>query len=441
MGGSDVDTQKAPTRRIALIDGNSFYCSCERVMRPSYEGKPLVVLSNNDGCAIARTSEAKALGIKMGEPWFKIRHLADRDGLIGLSANFSLYGDLSARMMSVIGQFAPVQEIYSIDESFLDLTGVRGSGRQLGDAIRQRVKQWVGIPTCVGIGSTKTLAKLANHLAKKIPRLQGVCDLSPLDHDGLMRAIRHVPIDDVWGVGRRLSARLVPLDIKTAADLALADPRVIRDAFSVVLAKTARELTGEPCIALEDLPADKQQIMCSRSFGKPVLEKADLAQALSVFAARAAEKLRRQDGTTLSVQVFIRTSPFRHDDPQYSGSTVARLPHPFSSTADINAAALRALDRIYRPGFRYAKAGVCLLDIANVDTVGAQGRLFDTPVEPPAVAGRLMAVVDSINGRFGRFSIAPASTYGDNDAPWQMRQERMTQAYTTDWDQIVEVWR
>lgn len=433
-----MDTQK-PRQRIALIDGNSFYCSCERVMRPSLEGRPLVVLSNNDGCAIARTAEAKALGIKMGAPWFRIRHLAHTHGLIALSANFNLYGDLSARMMNIIGQFSPAQEIYSIDESFLDLTGIQGSGRDVGTAIRQRVRQWVGIPTCVGIGQTKTLAKLANHLAKKTTRLQGVCDLSGLDHSALMRAIRHVDIADVWGVGRRLSAKLRELEIHTAADLAQADPRVIRDRFSVVLAKTARELAGEQCIKLDDMPADKRQIMCSRSFGKPVLEKGDLAQALSVFATRAAEKLRRQESTTLAVLVFIRTSYFR-DDPQYSGGTVVRLRHPKSSTSEINAAVLAGLGKIFRPNFKYAKAGVCLLDLASVDDSHAQARLFDTQTQDKE-ADRLMATVDELNKRFGRSTVAPASTFGDDDAPWQMRQERMTPAYTTDWNQVVDVWR
>lgn len=189
-------------------------------MRPSLEGRPLVVLSNNDGCAIARTQEAKDLGVKMGAPWFQIKHLAQTHGLLALSANFSLYGDLSQRMMNVIGQFSPLQEIYSIDESFLDLTGVPGTGRELGSTIRERVKQWVGIPTCVGIGPSKTLAKLANHLAKKIPRLQGVCDLSTLDHEGRLRALRHVAIEDVWGVGRRLAPQLRESGIQTASDLA-----------------------------------------------------------------------------------------------------------------------------------------------------------------------------------------------------------------------------
>lgn len=433
-----MDAQKSRPR-IALIDGNSFYCSCERVMRPSLEGRPLVVLSNNDGCAIARTAEAKALDIKMGAPWFQIRHLAHSHGLIALSANFNLYGDLSARMMNIIGQFSPVQEIYSIDESFLDLTGIQGSGRDIGTEIRQRVRQWIGIPTCVGIGQTKTLAKLANHLAKKTTRLQGVCDLSGLDHSALMRAIRHVDIADVWGVGRKLSAKLRDLEIHTAADLAQADPRVIRDKFSVVLAKTARELAGEQCVKLDDMPADKQQIMCSRSFGRPVLEKGNLAQALSVFATRAAEKLRWQDGTTSAVLVFIRTSYFR-DDPQYSGGTVVRLRHPTSSTSEINAAVMQGLDKIFRPDFKYAKAGVCLLDLASVDDTHAQARLFDSPAQDKE-SDRLMATVDELNKRFGRSTVAPASTFGDDEAPWHMRQERMTPAYTTDWNQIVDVWR
>lgn len=435
-----MDAQKSRPR-IALVDGNSFYCSCERVMRPAYEGKPLVVLSNNDGCAIARTQEAKDLGIKMGAPWFKIRDLADSHGLIALSANFNLYGDMSQRMMNVIGQFSPVQEVYSIDESFLDLTGVRGTGREIGSAIRARVQQWVGIPTCVGIGTTKTLAKLANHLAKKLPKLEGVCDLSQLDQPGLMKAIRHVPVEDVWGVGRKLAPKLQALGIQTAADLAQADHKVIRDTFSVVLAKTARELSGEACISLEEMPAAKQQIMCSRSFGKPVLHKADLAQALSTFTARAAEKMRDQGLVTNSALVFIRTSPFRHD-PQYSGSTVAKLTAASSDTPSLNAAVLRALDKIFRNGYRYAKAGVCLLDLTTAAAATSQASLFDVaPTTRPQAARSTMEAMDLLNARFGRGTLTTASTYGDDDAPWQMRQERMTPAYTTDWTQIVEVWR
>lgn len=410
-------------------------------MRPAYDGRPLVVLSNNDGCAIARTQEAKDLGIKMGAPWFQIKHLADTHGLIALSANFNLYGDLSSRMMNVIGQFSPLQEIYSIDESFLDLTGIPGTGREIGSEIRRRVRQWVGIPTCVGIGPTKTLAKLANHLAKKMPRLQGVCDLSGLATADLMRAIRHVPIDEVWGVGRKLAPKLQALNIHTAADLAQADWRVIRDRFSIVVAKTARELFGESCLEWEEVPADKQQIMCSRSFGKPVLELQDLEQAISTFTSRAAEKLRGQEGVTKSILVFIRTSYFRND-PQYSGGTVARLLTATDSTASLVQAALKGLHQIYREGFKYSKAGVCLLDLATQQQAGAQRSLFPSgPAPDTPDRSALMSVLDGLNQRYGRSTIAAASSFAPDDAVWKMKQERMTPAYTTDWNQIVDIWK
>ena len=314
---------RRPPPRIALIDGNSFYCACERVLRPSLEGRPVIVLSNNDGCAIARTAEAKAMGIPMGAPWFKIQHLQAR-GLVAISANFALYGDMSDRMMRVIGQFSPAQERYSIDECFLDLTGLPGTGRDIGTRIRQRVLHWVGIPTCVGIGATKTLAKLANHLAKSLPRLQGVCDLSGLGPAELQRAIRHVPIQDVWGVGRRLAPRLQALGIQSAADLARTDGRVLQRQFSATLDKTARELRGEPAIDWEDAPAPRQQIMSTRSFGLPVRDLAELEQAVSLFTSRAAEKLRQQHSHAAAVQVFIRTSRFSAG-PWHADSSVVPL--------------------------------------------------------------------------------------------------------------------
>lgn len=435
-----MDATTTHPRRIALIDGNSFYASCERVMRPSLEGKPLVVLSNNDGCAIARTQEAKDLGIKMGDPWFKIKHLEHTHGLVALSANFALYGDLSSRMMNVIGQFSPVQEIYSIDESFLDLTGIPGTGRDIGSAIRARVNQWVGIPTCVGIGPTKTLAKLANHLAKKVGRLQAVCDLTPLDQPARLRALRHAAVDDVWGVGRRLAPQLKDMGIMTAADLAQANPQQLQQRFSVVLAKTASELAGTPCISLEDTPPNKQQIMVSRSFGQPVNTLDDLHQALAVFTTRAARKLRAQHSVASAVLIFIRTSPFR-DAPQYSGSTVVRLKQT-DDTAALLAAVANGLRSIYRSGFRYNKAGVCLLDVTAKVVATKQLSLFEcSDVSVPVSKGSLMAVVDSLNERYGRTTVVPADALAQHDSPWQMRQERMTPAYTTDWDQIVDIWR
>ena len=437
-----MDIPTAHHQRIALIDGNSFYCSCERVMRPSLEGKPLVVLSNNDGCAIARTQEAKDLGIKMGAPWFQIRHLADTHGLVALSANFTLYGDISHRMMNIIGQFAPRQEIYSIDESFLDLTGVPGSGRDIGTAIRHRIRQWIGIPTCVGIGPTKTLAKLANHLAKKIPRLLGICDLAQLDDTRRLRALAHVPVEDVWGVGRQLAPRLRELGIGTAADLASTDTRVIRDRFSVVLAKTAEELAGLPRLAWEDLPADKQQIMCSRSFGQPIQHFNDLLEAVSVFTTRAAERLRAQHSVAGAINVFARTSFFRNDPP-YSGSIVVPLGHETNDTRAMLHAVKKGLTHIFRPGFNYAKAGVCLLGIEPLERANPQMSLFEPlpGAETGKNASKIMQAIDGVNQRYGNSTLVPASTLHDHDAVWAMKQERKTPAYTTDWGQIVEIRR
>lgn len=429
---------RLPPPRIALIDGNSFYCACERVLRPSLEGKPVIVLSNNDGCAIARTTEAKAMGIPMGAPWFKIRHLQAR-GLVALSANFALYGDMSDRMMRVIGQFSPAQERYSIDECFLDLSGLPGSGRDLGTAIRQRVLRWVGIPTCVGIGATKTLAKLANHLAKSLPRLQGVCDLSGLEQAELLRAIRHVPIRDVWGVGRRLAPDLEASGIRTAADLAQADRSILRRRYSLVLAKTAQELCGEPAFGWEDAPPPKQQIMSTRSFGRPVRDLAGLEQAVSLFTSRAAEKLRQQGSHAGAVQVYIRTSRFSAG-PFHADSAVAPLPAPTDSTPALLRAALSGLRSVFRPGFDYAKAGVCLLDVRPAAPAAMQGELFAP--DDAGCAGksaRAMAVVDQLNQRFGRRVVQAASALHAADARWLMRQAHRSPSYTTLWDEVVEV--
>ncbi|MGB3425899.1 MAG: Y-family DNA polymerase [Castellaniella sp.] len=429
---------RRPPPRIALIDGNSFYCACERVLRPSLEDRPVIVLSNNDGCAIARTAEAKALGIAMGAPWFKIQHLQAR-GLIAISANFALYGDMSDRMMRVIGQFSPAQEIYSIDESFLDLTGLPGTGRDIGTRIRHRVLRWVGIPTCVGIGATKTLAKLANHLAKSLPRLQDVCDLSGLGRAELMRAIRHVPIQDVWGVGRKLAPSLESSGIRTAADLAQADRHVLRRRYSITLVKTAQELCGEPALDWEDAPAPKQQIMSTRSFGLPVRELAELEQAVSLFTSRAAEKLRLQHSHASAVQVYIRTSRFK-TGPWHADSAVAPLDSPTDSTPTLLRAALSGLRSVFQEGFDYAKAGVCLLDVRPAVSIAMQGELFDLESSGDAArSGRAMAVVDQLNQRFGSRMVQVASALHEADARWLMRQAHRSPSYTTVWRDVVEV--
>lgn len=435
-------------QRIALIDGNSFYCSCERVIKPSYLYLPLVVLSNNDGCVIARTAEAKSLGIAMGEPWFKIKHLVKAKNLIAQSANFDLYGDLSNRMMNVIGQFAPNQEIYSIDESFLDISGIAENGRTIGNQIRQRVLQWIGIPTCVGIGSTKTLAKLANHLAKTVPRLQGICDLSGLQGKQLFKAIRHVSIDQVWGVGKHLSKDLHSMGINTAADLATANFNLLHKRFSIALLRTAQELNGLSCINFESAPSPKQQIMCSRSFGQAVTSKNDLAQAIANFANTAATKLRKQGLLVSNIMVFIRTSQF-HSGKQYSASTICKTIYPTNNSQNIIAHALAGLNNIYRSNYKYAKAGVCMLDLTNLDAANQQMELFnfyDTNNQSERIAihqhnnGKsLMSTIDNINQRYGKNTITSASTISPSDAPWRMQQANLSPACTTRWGQILNI--
>lgn len=310
---------------------------------------------NNDGCAIARSNEAKALGIAMGAPWFKIKHLAESKGLVALSANFALYGDLSDRMMSLAAGLGHQQEIYSIDESFIDMSGVRGDLVERSIKIRARILQWVGIPCGIGLGTTKTLAKLANHVAKTAERKPGsypqalaqVCNLEALTPGELQAVLAATAVGDIWGVGRRISAQLIEGGITTALDLARLDPAMVRSRWSVLLERTVRELQGTSCIELEHTPGHKKEIACTRSFGHDVTELADLTQAVTEFASRAAQKLRQQGSVTSQVLVFIRTSPFR-PDAQYSRTASRPLRCPSADTAVLVAAALAGLRAIYR---------------------------------------------------------------------------------------------
>lgn len=422
----------------ALVDGNNFYVSCERVFRPSLNDRPVVVLSNNDGCAIARSNEAKALGIKMGAPWFQIRHLAESEGLVALSANFALYGDLSDRMMSLAAGLGPRQEIYSIDESFIDLTGVRGVLIERSHKIRSRILQWVGIPCGIGIGATKTLAKLANHVAKTAERKPGsypehlaqVCDLSALTAPELQAVMAATAVNEIWGVGRQISKQLNEGGITTVLELSRLDPAMVRGRWSVVLERTVRELQGTSCIELEHAPAPKQEIACTRSFGHPVTELNGLSEAVTEFASRAAVKLRRQNSLAGQVLVFIRTNPFRKD-PQYSRSTTVPLRRPSADTALIVGAALAGLRSIYQPGFKYAKAGVMLLAL-QPDTI-EQGEL-EFEGDNQQDRGRLMSTLDRLNGRYGRGTVGAASAgLGGDIRLWSMKQNRRTPGYTTCW--------
>ena len=420
--------------QYALVDGNNFYVSCERQFNPGLEGRPVVVLSNNDGCAVARSDEAKALGVAMGEPYFRIRDLLARHGGLALSSNYALYADMSRRMMSVIARYSPEQEVYSIDESFLRFAGFGGwdlTGHGL--RLRQQVRQWTGIPVGVGLGPTKTLAKLANRLAKRHPDFKdaGVCNLADLAPWHQIRYFSEVDVADVWGVGPRWAARLRELGIRSAQDLKLADPETLRRRFNVVLERTVRELNGLPCIPLEEAPPPRQQIVNSRSFGHLLSAKQDLLEAVSTYAARAGVKLRGGGQAAGGLQVFLATNPFIPGEPQYHPATLVRFPSPTADSARLIQAARGGLERVFRPGFRYNKAGVMLLDLVP-DTVH-QGELFSPSGAPGSERrGRLLAVVDRLNGEMGQGTLRFAAE-GTGQA-WRMKRGKLTAAFTSRWE-------
>lgn len=442
-------------RTIALIDVNNFYVSCERVFNPGLVDKPVVVLSNNDGCAVARSNEVKALGIPMGAPWFKCKDLAKQHGIVALSSNYALYADMSNRVMQILRGFSPDQEVYSIDECFLDLSGfVTRDLLAYGQDIKHRILQWTGLPVCVGMGATKTLAKLANHVAKKRPEWQGVCNFNLLSDTALTQLLASIDVGEVWGVGRKLAPKLKQLGMHTVQDLKAADAETLRRRFSVVMEKTIRELNGTVCIDLEHAPPPKQQILSSRSFGIPVMDQASLAESITLYMTRAAEKLRRQQSYAGALHVYIRTSPFRPDDPQYSNSMTVPLPSPTDDTRKLVTIALWVLKRLYRPGYRYAKAGVMLTEL--VPKAGCQMDLFgsaskDTPTQAAsgnAVSGNaqaansrqdktqlLMTTLDRINQKIGKDTLKLASE--GTRRPWKMKQDNKSPGYTTCWEELV----
>lgn len=426
---------------FALIDANNFYAAAERVMRPSLEGKPVVIASNNDGCAISRSDQAKALGIKMGQPLFEIRREFKNAGVIILSANFTLYGSMSDRLMAIAAEIGAGLEQYSIDEAFADMHGVPGDLTHRGHAMRKRIHQWIGLPTGIGFGQTKTLAKLANHVAKSAYRKPGsypadlaqVCDLTKLPASDFDAVLEATDLNDVWGIGRRIGAQLQAEGLRTALDVARMDAATVRRRWSIVLERTVRELQGQQCIPLEEVASGKKEIACTRSFGHPVTELQDLVEAVSEFAGRAAEKLRKQEGRAAQVLTFIRTSPFRAADKQYSRSATVPLRRPTADTALIAQSAIHGLKAIFRPGFNYAKAGVMLLDLQDGAVEQAELDLD----APPEDRGALMAAMDRINMRYGRgtLQLASAGTAGAGRR-FSMRQQHRTQDYMTSWSQL-----
>ena len=441
---------------FALVDANNFYVSCHRVFNPSLKGRPVVVLSNNDGCCVARSNEVKALGVKMGTPWFQLDDLAKQHGIIALSSNYALYGDLSQRFMRILAQFSPGQEVYSIDECFLDFTGLNHIDlTEYGQTIRRRVLQWVGLPVCVGIAPTKTLAKLANHVAKKRDQYQGVFDYSRLSQGQQDELLAGIQASEVWGIGHRLSERLARLGINTVKDLRDADTKTLRRQFSIVVERTVLELRGVSCLDLEEVAQAKQEIISSRSFGKLVVKLDDLQQAVASYTARAAEKLRRQHSVAGAIQVFLQTNPHKTGEPQYHPSIVIPLVEPTADTGSLVSHALRGLKRIYQPGYRYQKAGVMLMGLS--DPKASQLDLFGQPFFPSGWSGpsprfdqaptfdhaseqtrqksqRRMETLDQINRKLGRGTLRLAAE-GFQHA-WKTRTDYPSPRYTTRWAEL-----
>lgn len=408
---------------FALVDCNNFYVSCERVFNPKLEGKPVVVLSNNDGCIIARSNEAKALGIKMGEPFFKSKPLIKKHNVKVFSSNYALYGDLSCRVMDVLQEMEPDVEIYSIDEAFLYMPHSKKI-TEYAKNIKKRVKQCVGIPVSVGIAPTKTLAKLANRLAKNSLYHDGVFDFT--DHERIDELLSGVGVEDVWGIGRRYTKKLNMHGIYTALHLKNANDTWIRKNLTITGLRTVMELRGIPCISLENIQASKKSIVSSKSFGSPVSSLTDLTEAVSTYTSRAAEKLRNQKSIAGGLHVFIATNRFKTDRPQYSNSEMVILPEPTSSTPALIAAAVKCLKNIYRPGYEYQKAGVMLTDI--VSETCQQRNLFMQSSDDKAP---LMKALDKINAKWGRHTLQYAVS--GFKKPWKFKQTRKSPAYTTRW--------
>ncbi len=412
-----------------MVDCNNFYASCERVFDPSLEGKPVVVLSNNDGCVIARSNEAKALGVVMGEPAYKREAFFRQSGVHVFSSNYALYGDMSARVMRILAGFSAETEVYSIDECFLLLRNLSAASLlHTAQEIRRTVRQWTGIPVCVGLARTKTLAKIANRLAKKDG--DGVRLLE--DEEDIDRVLGGLETGDIWGIGRKSARRLCDCGVRTALELKRQDDDWVRRHLTVTGLRTVLELRQIPCIALEDAPPPARSLVCSRSFGSRIESLASLEEAVSAYVQRAGEKLRRKGLVAGAVQVFLETNRFQ-PEPQYAGSRCRALPAPTASTLDLHGPALEILRDIHKPGYRYQKAGVILLDLSPA--TGRQLSFLEPHGEEKAKRDALMRVMDRINTAHGRGTLTLAAS-GLGKKEWHMRQERRSPCYTTSWTEL-----
>nr|WP_298411743.1 Y-family DNA polymerase [uncultured Halomonas sp.] len=418
---------------IGLVDCNNFYVSCERVFDPRLEGQPVGVLSNNDGCVVARSQEIKNLGVSMGMPAFEIPSDIRRQCTL-LSSNYTLYGDMSARVVATMREFTPYVEIYSIDESFLNFDGFDPHGLEAHcQRLRYETKRNTGIPVSVGLSTSRTLAKLANRVAKKQAAYEGVCMLEP-DSPTTRYILERTPTTDLWGVGGRTGNKLVDMGIHSAWDLREADPKRLRRQFSVVMERTVWELRGVDCIELDDMSKPKDNIMTSRSFGRLTGDRSDLREAVRVHASRGAEKLRRQGSVARALMVFLQTNRHRLDLPQYNPSLVVPLSRASDDSRIIVGIAQRALDHLYRPGYAFMKCGVMMLDFADKKTL--QHDLFDTAQTDAEKkrSEKLMSVVDRINREHGRDAISIGKPR--KDAAWALRCQYRTPRYTTSWEEL-----
>ena len=415
---------------FALIDCNSFYASCEKIFRPDLKDRPVVILSNNDGCVIARSSEAKKMGVSMTQPWYQVKDQYLSKGGVVFSSNYELYADISNRVMNVLSDLCPEIDIYSIDEAFLDLRSFKKNIDLVNFSYdcKRKIREWVGIPVSIGIAPTKTLAKLANKVAKDDPRFDGVVILS--EPKIIRHFLRSMPVEKIWGIGKRLTARLENIGVKTAYDLTKIDSRLIGDNFNVVLERTVRELKGQSCITLHDFMEPKKQIMVSRSFGRSIRSKNLLSEAISFHASRAAEKLRYEKQKCRLITTFIRSNRFNTKVKQIYASRSLELIHPTDDTRIIIKSANRILEKIYANGYQYAKAGILLSDFT--DSYGYQMSLFDKKRDEKS-ASKLMETIDYIN----LMEIAKVG-FGNQRYrnTWKMKREVKSQRYTTKIDEI-----
>ncbi|MGS5405752.1 Y-family DNA polymerase [Acinetobacter junii] len=429
---------KHENKVFALVDVNNCYVSCERMFNPSLIDKPVIVLSNNDGCAVARSNEAKALGIKMGVPLFQIKDIVQKHNVQVLSSNYALYAEMSRRFHKILGQYVTEseQEIYSIDECFLDLSAYYKNYdlTKYGQDMRQKILKWIGLPVCVGIGKSKTEAKIANHIAKKNPSFNGVCDLVNMDLCNKEYYLAQIEVSEVWGVGRKHSKKLQTMNINTVLDLASADPREMQKRFSIVMARTVAELQGISCIEIEHTPPSKKQIVASRSFGSRVTELTDLKEAISMYAQDACSRLRSEDLLCGTIIAFVQSNPFDPNVPFYNQSVSYTFPEPTDFAPELAKAATLMLNHIYKAGIKYKKCGVVLTCLEPKN-----GHTYDllTDFEEIEKKERLMKAMECVHQKFGKKKIGIGPCFVPN-RNWTMSRDKLSKN-PFKWDELLTI--